>query len=222
MIDIEILTNLTKELGRYHAEKKTGTDGLKEKRDEFFEKATEDVDENALATKTVESPEKSKVDPDEWVKTYYPGWEILKADLGDNKIILREDPKLKKYVFVNSEDNQVYTRNAIEGDHYLDNERLEEDHPEIMARILAPSPPDPVASLLIKQMAKDLLGDPKVGEEWLEYWMNFEEWPKQINLEDANEDDLAIIADYMIPGAISLRMEVREAKPEEIDGTDND
>lgn len=223
MTDVrEKLIEVTKEVGKFHAEKKTGTKGLEEKRTEFFDTATEAIDENSLATQIVDAPT-SDENTDTWVGIYYPGWKIIGEDEHGSKLILREDPAFKKYVFINPEDGQVYQRNVIEGDPYLDNERLEEDHPEIMARILEPTPPDPAASLLIKQISKDLLGDPRVGEEWLEYWMNFEEWPKQINLDDASAEDLAIIEDYMIPGKPSLRLEQpRKAKPEEIDGTDDD
>lgn len=238
MSETEDLIEITKELGNAHQEKKNGEKELAKRRTQFFDAATADIDENSLATKTVDAPTldiKSNFSPEDWVRIYHPGWEILYLKThgtfpDDDKIVLREDPTLKKYVFVNPEDGQVYQRNAIEGAPSLDDESLGEDHPEILERITKPVPMDSAAEHFLTVFANDFLVSSSsmsvrnIVYDWIEIQMENENWPRVvIPQEEWPQEDLAIISDYLIPGPISLRLESpRKAKPEEIDGTDDD
>jgi hypothetical protein len=217
------LPEITKDLGEQHATKSKSEAELKRKRADFFS-ALDDliVQETTLATKTVELPsldERDQVDINEWMKIYHPGWLIKGATEGT--LILEENPALKKYAYINRDDGKVYQRILEEAAPSIDDERLAENHPELWLSISRPIPADP----FILGLLQEITGDDKYTCEWVAAREKCSDWPRQVvDLEEADIDpeDSEILGKYFIPGQIKTKLaSPRKAKPEEIDGTDN-
>lgn len=212
------LTTTTKKLGKHHKDKKDAEASLKREREKFFSEATKEIAKGVLAQKVVEIPEVG--DFIEWVAVYHPGWVLLETDTEAGTLLLEEDPSLLKFVHVNHTDKKIYQRNAIPEAPSLDDEALAEDHPEVWLRITKPAEPEWLDEIRkYHTYIEGLLGvSVNTGVEG--YIENLEsDLPRELlPFEDLEADDLDIVAQYMVPGKIKLRLEEpRLAKSEELD-----
>jgi hypothetical protein len=105
----------------------------------FFNAATREHETKSLARRMVTITAGSEDDINDIVADVYPREKLIsirfKGSVGDQyKVILEEKPEYKPFTFINPKDNQVYTRQIVDGPPVLD-ERLANDHPELFEKI---------------------------------------------------------------------------------------
>lgn len=195
------LDEITTDLGLNHGAKKLATEALEGNRTQFFEAATASLEKTTLATKKIELPKLSDQNQIKaWVARWHPGWRI--KDIRIAGLVIEEDPSFMRFSHINKEDGYCYQRAVSQAAPTLDDEQLKKDHPEVW---LAASEPDPVAV----------------------HWGNFfgfgteilDSLPRVLLPQDQwNPSDLDIISQYIVPGAISVRLLApRKATPEELE-----
>lgn len=136
---IHDLSQITKDLGSAHQSSKELEQELKNCRSKFFEAVNEQIlSSETLARQTITVPE--DMEPEAYIKHFHPGWRMVDPGSKEHMrtqtpYIIEEDPSFKKFVYVNHDDGNVYRRNVSQAGPSLDNERLEEEDPELWKRI---------------------------------------------------------------------------------------
>jgi hypothetical protein len=129
------LSTITTKLGKDHKLQKKYKKNLEADRKEFFAAVDREIAKQPLARRTFDLNQ-TQEQLDEWVLRFNPGWRIVEIDHG--KVIIEEDPTLKKFSFVNEKDGQVYTRGIVEEAPSLDDEKLQADHPDVWEKLTEP------------------------------------------------------------------------------------
>lgn len=122
------------DLGRYDAQEKEAKKekaGLKER---FFELATEKLAKEPLAERYASLPASSEEEACDRFAQYYAGYTLdairpVEGQEGQWEAILIEDPALKSFSVEVA--GRVYSRQIRSGSPLLDDERLQEDDPEL-------------------------------------------------------------------------------------------
>jgi hypothetical protein len=213
------IDDITSEFGEVYLTVKgtKTTDGwekiLKDAQVEFFAAATRELENKTLARKTVTN----------WAANLYPGWRLVEEK--DNKAIIEEDPSVKAFAHLNTQDGMVYRRSQTQGGPSLDVERLQEKEPDLYDEISVWSPS-------VYNMVRDAMvwaynsysPEPEV--------LAAEEAEKFLETLSQSDDSLRIILDpaqwtpqqatkltpYIIPGKVSVRLTPpRKAKPSELE-----
>lgn len=183
------LNQITKDLGSTHKSSKELEKKLKDCRAKFFEA----VDEEIVATETLAHqivPIPEGVIAAAYVKQFHPGWRIVEDGIeeGRETVLIEEDPSLKKFVYVNHEDGNLYRRNVSQSGPSLDDDRLKAENPKLWQRI---TQEEEVPARTVRVL-KDL--------------------------ETLPNKDLAAIQEYFVPGPMTVKLDApRKAKPDELD-----
>lgn len=216
---IEITTNL----GINHEVNKTAKKDLEQSRGEFFDAATKALEEGILAQRNVEAPRQTGGQRDiieTWIAKWHPGWRVVAIENTEDgyDVQLEEDPALKKFVFVNPDDEHVYQRNAIQGNPSVDDDLLKSEDPDLWERISNPVPYQGLELLRDFCEFMDIGYSDMMG--WIKAVQSGTDWPRVlVDPEEISDEDLAKMQKYLVPGSISLRLESpRVAKPEELEG----
>jgi len=202
------LKTIVSELIHSHNEQSKSKKSLEKLRNEFFKKASSALEESSLGKRIIDKPEG---DLEQYVETYYPGYRIV--EVLDDKVQLEEDPSFVKYSFI--VDNISVTRNIIQENPTLDDKKLKQENPGFWDRIsMVPDIPQDILNF-IKYTEPDF-DSVGWGLCWDEY-VDSEDLRQLIPLDEIKEEDLTILQDYLIPGKLKYRLEVKEIDPEEID-----
>lgn len=187
------LTEITKRLGVAHATSKQAEKELKSSRGEFFEA----IDEEIISTETLAQqtiifePPEGEGDAEDLlthIKKFYPGWRLKDSGSKEYTYIIEEDPSLKKFVYVNREDGNVYRRNVSQAGPSLDDDRLKAENPKLWERI--------TDVRVIPQQETRVLKD----------------------LDSLPSRDLSAVQEYLVPGGMTVKLDApRKAKPDELD-----
>jgi hypothetical protein len=132
------LQEVTSLLGSDYKTWKTAEKDKNTQKDKFFELATEALEQETLATVALEIEADSYESAEELAHSQYPRYRVIKVVKGDDNlwvITMEEDPALKPFVYVNRDDKMVYQRQVVEGSPMLDDERLQEEAPELWEEI---------------------------------------------------------------------------------------
>jgi len=133
--DTRSLQDVATDFGISYGASKLAEKELAAEKDVLYARLDERDADEKLAHKTVNVPIIANVTPDQWLETYYPGWRFANPEKVLGKVVIEEDPTLKKRTFVNPEDGMVYGRTRKEGNPRLDDERLRAEDPELWERI---------------------------------------------------------------------------------------
>jgi len=128
--DIETVSH---DLGIAYTVSKEAETELKGEKAEFYRLLDEEIAATKLAHKKVDVPH--SVDPDEWLVKFHPGWRFADEEKKVGKVVIEEDPSLKKRTYLNREDGVVYGRTIKQANPALDDEWLREENPELWERI---------------------------------------------------------------------------------------
>lgn len=147
------LNKITADLGKAHKQNSKSKKNLEKYRQEFFDAVTFNLERKWRATKVIEIPSEAlslpSKDLENWIRVNHPGWQLqsLRSELngfsGLYEMVIEEDPALQNFVFLNSDDDMVYQRHAIQEAPVLDDEALKKDRPDVYARITKPVEPTP-------------------------------------------------------------------------------
>ena len=224
--DIEAIT---KNLKKHHTGKKKEEQALQDSRDEFFAAATERLELQPRATRTIMIPAKAGkasgmgiiICTDEEVETYvhrfYPEWKIVKIEDEPFQVLVEEDPAWMKYTYISKDRKTIFQRGITQSSPYLDDASLKEDDPGLWLRIttcLIEEELRAFASSAAQQIGGEVIGQMQVYIE-----AHIDEWPRILkSFETLSEEDYAVMQDYIIPGKLSYRLESpRKPKREELE-----
>lgn len=130
---------------------------------EFFETATEELQGETLAKKTVKLPGPTEDEATELCKKKYPGWIIDQVILSPDtdlegwfRFTLSEDPALQPYTA--EYEGVEFSRQIVSGSVFVDDERLKKEDPELWDEItFIPPPPPPKRRLrVIEELEPEL------------------------------------------------------------------
>lgn len=208
------LDMITTKLGKVYRTSKDSEKELKVERQEFFKACTEAVETDyTLAQKTIKIPPHGQGDVEAYIAKWYPGWQIITAKA--KTAVIEEDPAYQKFIHVNLTDGQVYNRNVTQATDSLDDELLQAKDPTLWKRITRPSMARFNCLLEFEEWADDEVIKGRVKD----FLATQEEKRELISLDELSEKDIDALAEYVVPGPLSLKLEpVRKAKPSELDG----
>jgi len=217
--DIE---KVTKAVKKHHFGQKEEAKELEDARIEFFAAATERLEVQSRATRTImiptEAPGMGIIATNEEVETYvhrfHPEWKIVKIEDEPFQVLVEEDPAWMKYTYISKDRKTIFQRNVVQGSPYLDDASLKEDDPLLWLRITT-SPEEQ----LLWRLAKE------IGGEGIAYQVrkfctdNRDEFVRLLRpFEDLREEDYQKVQEYILPGKLSYRLESpRKPKPEELE-----
>lgn len=125
------LRTITRKFGRAYVQSKEYDNRKKNWQQEFFDACTQAVQrERRLPRKTV-----TTLDGREWVLQHHPGWRIVQQDDDEINFVIERDPALIRYTYINPDDGMVYERGTQEAGPSLDDERLQEEDPDLWYEI---------------------------------------------------------------------------------------
>lgn len=219
LTDIRMTTNI---FGSIYRSAK-GKDGweklLKETQQEFFDAVTAHLETTILAQKTVLQPE------------YYPGWRILDDRDWHNEergILIEEDPAIKPYAYVNTDDGYVYKRGVTRKEDTLDVERLREEDEDLYHEMtyVDLSMKSLLQSAMLFAHVDDIEDPPDTSEEDIQWaidqaeaftnWFDVERTFKEPK--DWTPKQAAKLQKYLVPGTVSPRLvPPRKATEEELE-----
>lgn len=136
MLD-ERLKEVTAMLGSDYKFWKAAERDKNDMKDRFFELATEALQQETLATDVLVLEAKDADEAEELAKKQRPRYKIVKLHKKGDQwvVIVEEDPALTPFIYVNPEDGMVYQRQVVEGSPMLDDERLQEEAPDLWEEI---------------------------------------------------------------------------------------
>lgn len=233
------LTDITKNLGEVYKEKKDCEKDLEDARQEFF---------NAATTEIVSKPRKVKIvqfigelptypprvkDLEAWILEHYPDYifQSFGTSIVSKKnekyiykfldISLIENPSIKKYTYINPNDETTYIRNVQESSPILDTEKFKNDFPKVWKEISKPIEPSQEQTKLVEDVIKwDACSIVNTEELAKYYWKDRQErddWPRSIDYNKITIEDQEIMEKYLIPGKKTLRLEIRKTKKEDLE-----
>jgi len=125
------LEEITKELGLAHSRAKEWDKTKTQYRAEFFKIATESHE--TLAEKIVNVDAETLSDAILQAEKLYPTWTPLSATEVENgfDVRIKENPEYMPFTFVNHEDGMVYQKQVASGPVMFDDERFQQDHPDL-------------------------------------------------------------------------------------------
>lgn len=213
------LIDITFDLGINHEISKASKKDLESSRSEFFDIATKTLEEGSLAKRNITINDNCGESVDLYIEKWYPGWRMVKSKPIDDGFLVQieEDPSLKKFVFINPSDGRVYQRNAIQGNPYLDDDKIKQRDPDLWERISNPIPYQNIDQLIEFCEFADIPYEIMMG--WVETKQASYDWPRSlVDMDEMSDDDFNEIQKYLVPGSISLRLEPpRIAKSEDLE-----
>lgn len=141
----ETITTLSEVLDKLDESYKGWKGGEKNKnkyKDEFFRMAVEALKEETLAEKVVEVKTQYQNRAIEIVGQRYPEWEIVSPrdnvrphpdKPGYYEVIIRENPYYKPFSIEHN--GKIFQRQIVAGSALLDDERLQEENPELWEKV---------------------------------------------------------------------------------------
>jgi hypothetical protein len=216
--DIE---EITKKVRKHHNGKKKESNDLELARIEFFAAATERLELQPRATRTIMVPVSaggriiaSNEEVESYVYRYYPEWKIISIENDPFRVLVEEDPAWMKYTYISEDHKTLFQRNVVQASEYLDDASLREDEPELWLRVTT----SPEETLLFK-FAASQGGEPISTYVRMYCTEHRDEFLRLLKpFDDLSEDDYTMIQKYIVPGALSYRLESpRKPKPEELE-----
>jgi hypothetical protein len=216
--DIEEVTSKVK---LSHAAKKEEEKELSEARDEFFAAATERLEQQPRATRTIIVPTSaggkilaSNEEVESYVHKYHPEWKIISIEDEPFRVLVEEDPAWMKYTYISEDRKTVFQRGITQASDYLDDDSLRQDDPDLWLRVTTSPEED-----LLWKLAKEVGGENmawNVRQFCTEHRDEFLRLLKPFD--KLSEDDYVAVQQYIVPGALSYRLESpRKPKPEELE-----
>jgi hypothetical protein len=212
------LVELTTDLGEVHKLKSESEKELKQLREDFFDEATKACKAKPLARKTttLELAGLSEEEARHLVARKNPGWTVVEVSEADDgwRAILEEDPAFADFVFVNSEDEQVYRRQRVDGTIVLDDEMCKNSDPGLWYEITTWQGYDELAELVYHLGVDHTEVDDRIDEWAAQYG-----WPEVVKpIEEWTEDQIKRAEPYLYQKSPTLKLAApRKAKPEELD-----
>lgn len=211
------LTKITKSLGESYKAWKDGEKAKDEDRKKFFTAVDEKLRKEKPAEKyvTVDTPGDEEEVRELLVKKY-PTWVVEAVrptpEGGIWEAILTEITTFTPYTFVNKEDGKVYQRQVSAGSAYVDDERLQEEDPDLWLK---------VTEVPNRGVLADLLYECGVDHEEVDDRIDYF-WPdseRQLrDLESLDADTLAALSEYIYEGKPTVKLAApRKAKAEELE-----
>lgn len=218
------IIDITKKFGEAYARSKDWDAAKENGRKRFFQAATQELEKKRLPRKTVEVPKDQDVL--EFIKIYHPGWRVLVDSVKVmNHVVIERDPALMKYSFINPEDNMVYGRTYSESGPMLDEEKLQQDDPDLW---LAISEYDPASIAFTKAAMQEALSwthaeltnsflDKIIDDFLTDRLSRVVKNPSTWTTEQSTA-----VQKYMVPGPVSVRLvSPRPAKAEDREEVDS-
>lgn len=219
---IENLSKITQKFGKAHARVKEEEAAKGTAKTAFFKAIDEILAEGDLATKTVDVSGVAAKDLEAWVKENYPVWEFVSFEPDDQgepfEALIKENPSLKPYAFVNHDDGQVYSRGIREGSPTVDDKALQEKDEDLYLDVTEPSREEQ----LLSEFMNHIFGSNWSEDEELAYgldsFVESREFPRQLRpIEGLSQDELLGLRPFIVTGNPSQVMNApRKAKPEEL------
>jgi hypothetical protein len=135
---MDSLVDVTKRLGKKYKLWKSNETKKNDDKETFFKLANEEVAARGLSRKSVSIYGPGQDEARTRCQEYYPIFrEIAVSESGDGyfDFVLEELAEFKPYTYVNPEDRQVYGRRIQSGPTTLDDERLQQEDPELYKRV---------------------------------------------------------------------------------------
>lgn len=129
------LQAITARLGLFHKQWKDSEKAKGDTRDEFFTAATESV---SCDERLIEIEATSKEEAIAEIEKRHPLWRVDDVRcVVDNRweAIIIERPEFKKFTYFNPDTKMIYERQIAQGAPSLDDERLQEENPDLYARV---------------------------------------------------------------------------------------
>lgn len=188
----------------------------------FYAKADEALALRRLAQKSIVVYDEEVV---AHVKTHHPGWRVVESTPsekveGEINVIIEQDPSQMKYSFTNLEDGHHYQRTYTEGAPQLDEERLQEEDPDLYDDIH--QWPDPPAWLgeFLRYMCGLKVTDEDVADDWTTF-LDEASHGVEASIKPVSEwtkDQKAALQKYLVPGQRMMKIvKPRKATEEEIE-----
>lgn len=213
------LNQVASRFGRAYTNHTKAKERLAKQQKALFAAFDEQIKNSVLNQRTIHLP--SDTDVEKYVADHFPEMNIiLTTQVGDEdiKVLLEENPSVKKFTYVNREDGRVYGRTIAQVP-TLDDEALRTEDPDLWEHIT--EWPEPWLSLVchtvqamssltwsyesLKATAGDILKDRGVERVLRPF-------------HTLDNSDFAKLEQYLLPGPISVRLKApRDAKPEELD-----
>lgn len=221
------IEEVTAKVKEHHAGKKDEEKELAEARDEFFAAATERLEQQPRATRTIIVPTSfqgriiaSNEEVETYVHRYHPEWKIISIEDEPFRVLVEEDPAWMKYTYVSEDRKTIFQRNVVQATEELDDAALREEDPELWLRITT----SPEEQLLF-QFAKEVDGESGVDYEMIAWELrkfctnHRDEFLRLLRPFDTlSEEDFTAVQKYIVPGKLSYRLESpRKPKPEELE-----
>lgn len=123
------------ELGAAYDQWKSGEKSKNDLKDEFFKLASQAVQGQERAYKVVVLEGISPGQAELLAVKYHPGWKVVNTyqENGGSKVVLEEDPDFMPYSF--EHEGRVFQRQIVAGSPLLDDERLQEEDPELWEEV---------------------------------------------------------------------------------------
>ena len=214
----------TAKVKEHHTGSKNEAKELSDARDEFFAAATERLELQPRATRTLTIPTRSggkiictNEEVESYVHRYYPEWKIVSIKSEPFYVLVEEDPAWMKYTYISDDHKTVFQRNVTQGSEYLDDAALREDDPALWLRATT-SPEEDLLQRLVREAS--LSSREHVAWEVREFCTEHRgEFMRLLKpFDELSEDDYAAIQQYIVPGKLSYRLESpRKPKPEELE-----
>ena len=120
------LRRITAKFGQAYDRSKKYEERKKNWQTEFFAACTQTIQrERRLPRRTVAAPDKATA------LKMNPGWRVIMDDPIEGTYLLEKDPALVPYTYINPDDGMVYQRGTQESGPSLDDERLQEEDPDL-------------------------------------------------------------------------------------------
>lgn len=218
------IKTVTREFGKRYLKVKQEEAKKSELQKEFFEIATAEIAKRSLSTQVIEVPDVDN--PSDWIQERYPGWQIVSVQGWEStspekgshyNAIIKEDPALMAFTYLNPADRCVYARTTTQGPPSLDDERLRKEDPDLWERITVW--PEPWYSLVV-DVYKHLWDEWQDGLEDLAANFLRDRGVQRVlrPIESLSNDELDSLQEYLVPGKVSVRLvPPRPAKRDELE-----
>lgn len=214
-------SDITKRLGVAYKKWKGGETEKDKVRKEFWaaieEAATAEPEEKLVEIDPDDFPDGNGEDDllGEYIAREYPAWDLdeyQQNGAGRIEAILILKPEFKAMTYVNPDDGMVYQRQFVNGSPVLDDERLQDEQPDLWIEI---------TEIPNYEFIVALLPSEHDGADDVQTWID-ERWdgPRTLkSLDSLPDETLALVQPYIHPGKPSVKLAApRKAKPEELEG----
>lgn len=217
MSDIVALTKNFGDLYRQVASASKAKDAAQKA---MFQAFTE-LESNQLLSERIVSYDDPTLEPEAFIDTYFPGWKLVNVDKNQEKLLIQEDPALKKSTFINPVDGYVYGRNTRSSGPQFNDVALKEENPKLWYELT--EWPEPWFSLCL-EFAASFGADQELGGknaliDCLDDWFAEAGIERSFKSPDQwTEEQTKEAEAYWLPGRISTVLAPpRLATPEELE-----